>query len=132
MHFLENDQVVIKGVRFLGATLWTDFRMQGSPELGMHYARERMNDFRCIAKQRNPWQRFVPETAYRMHQQSRRFVDTALRSEPIETIVVTHHLPHAGSIPPRFAGDLLSAAYASDLRTDRRAPARALGARAHA
>ena len=46
VHLLENDQVVIDGVRFLGATLWTDFRIQGSPELAMHHARERMNDFR--------------------------------------------------------------------------------------
>jgi Icc-related predicted phosphoesterase len=115
VHFLENDQVIIDGVRFLGATLWTDFRIQGSSELAMHHARERMNDFRYIAKQRNPWQRFVPETAYRMHQQSREFLDTALKSDPIKTVVVTHHLPYARSIPSRFEGDLLNASYASDL-----------------
>ncbi len=115
VHFLENDQVVIDRFRFLGATLWTDFRIQSSPELGMHHARERMNDFRYIAKQRNPWQRFVPETAFRMHQQSRQFIDTALTSDPIPTVVVTHHLPHARSIPSRFERDLLNAAYASDL-----------------
>lgn len=115
VHFLENDQVNIGGVRFLGATLWTDFRIHGSPALAMHHARAGMNDFRYIAKQRNPWQRFVPETAYRMHQQSREFLDTALKSDPIKTVVVTHHLPYARSIPSRFEGDLLNAAYASDL-----------------
>ena len=81
----------------------------------MFNARERMNDYRQIAKQRNPWQRFVPETAYRMHQTSRLFIDAALSSDPIKTVVITHHLPHARSIPPRFKGDLLNAAYASDL-----------------
>ena len=115
VHFLENDSVVIDGVRFLGATLWTDYRIEGHPELAMFHARERMNDYRLIAKQRNPWQRFVPETAFRMHQQSRRFIDTALKADPIKTVVVTHHLPHAKSIPSRFKGDLLNAAYASDL-----------------
>ena len=50
-----------------------------------------------------------------MHQDSRRFIDTALRADSIKTVVVTHHLPHAKSIPPRFKGDLLNAAYASDL-----------------
>ncbi|MHA6688772.1 metallophosphoesterase, partial [Mesorhizobium sp. A556] len=115
VHFLENEFVVIDSVRFIGATLWTDYRIEGHRELAMFNARERMNDHKQIAKQRNPWQRFVPETAYSMHRDSRRFIDTALRADPITTIVVTHHLPHARSVPPRFKGDLLNAAYASDL-----------------
>jgi len=115
VHFLENDFVVIHGVRFIGATLWTDYRIDGHQELAMMHARERMNDYRKIAHQRNPWQRFVPETAYRMHVVSRRFIETALKADPITTVVVTHHLPHARSIPSRFRDDLLNAAYASDL-----------------
>ena len=50
-----------------------------------------------------------------MHQQSRQFIETALKSDAINTVVVTHHLPHARSIPSRFEGDSLNAAYASDL-----------------
>lgn len=115
VHFLENDIAVIDGVRFIGATLWTDYRIEGHPEVAMFHARERMNDYRQIARQRNPWQRFVPETAHRMHQQSRLFIETALKADPTKTVVVTHHLPHAKSVPSRFRGDLLNAAYASDL-----------------
>jgi hypothetical protein len=115
VHFLENDITVIDGVRFIGATLWTDYRIEGHPEVAMFHARERMNDYRQIARQNHPWQRFVPETAYRMHQQSRLFIEESLRAERIPTVVVTHHLPHPRSIPGRFAGDLLNAAYASDL-----------------
>ncbi|QPC91612.1 metallophosphoesterase [Mesorhizobium sp. INR15] len=115
VHFLENGSVVIDGVRFIGATLWTDYRIEGHPEVAMYHARERMNDYKQIAKQRNPWQRFVPEAAFRMHQDSRRFIDTALKADRIATVVVTHHLPHTKSIPSRFKGDLLNAAYASDL-----------------
>lgn len=29
VHFLDNDEVVIDGVRFIGSTLWTDFRLFG-------------------------------------------------------------------------------------------------------
>jgi hypothetical protein len=36
-------------------------------------------------------------------------------SPPNRTISPAHDLPHAGSIPERFKGDLLNAAYASDL-----------------
>lgn len=115
IHFLENDAAVVDGVRFVGATLWTDYRIEGDPAVAMFHARERMNDYRQIAKQRKPWQRFVPETAYRMHQQSRLFIETALKDNPAKTVVVTHHLPHARSVPASFHGDLLNAAYASDL-----------------
>ena len=30
VHFLENNNVVLGGVRFLGATLWTDFMLEGA------------------------------------------------------------------------------------------------------
>jgi hypothetical protein len=50
-----------------------------------------------------------------MHQQSRLFIETPLKADPVKTAVVTHHLPHAKSIPSRFRGDLLNAASASDL-----------------
>ncbi|WP_434722774.1 metallophosphoesterase [Mesorhizobium sp. RIZ17] len=115
VHFLENQAVIIDGVRFLGATLWTDYRIMGHQRLAMMYAKDRMNDYRQIALQRNPWQRFLPETAYGLHQQSKRFIEVALRSSNIPTVVVTHHLPHQSSIPRRFTRDLLNAAYASDL-----------------
>ena len=115
MHFLENDSVTIDSVRFIGATLWTDFRIEGNPEFAMAHARERMNDYRQIAWQTKPWQRFLPCHACRLHQDSRRFIATALQSEPVTTVVVTHHLPHPLSLPSRFQGDALNAAYASDL-----------------
>ncbi|MEP9373586.1 metallophosphoesterase [Mesorhizobium sp. KR1-2] len=115
VHFLENEAVIINGVRFLGATLWTDFRIQGAPEAAMDHARRRMNDYRQISWQRNPWKRFLPLHAYRIHQESRAFLDAELSSSPSPTVVVTHHLPHPRSLPGLFKGDLTNAAFASDL-----------------
>src|SRR5690606_7398172 len=94
---------------------WTDYRIEGHQRLAMSHARERMNDYRRIALQRNPWKRFLPQDACRMHHVSRQFIQTALKAEEIFAVVVTHHLPHVRSIPERFDGDLLNAAYASDL-----------------
>ena len=115
VHFLENDVVNICGVRFLGATLWTDYRIEGQQHLAMSHARRRMNDHQRIALQLKPWKRFVPEAAYRFHQDSRLFLAAALTADPMTTVVVTHHAPHRNSIPERLRGDLLNAAYASDL-----------------
>lgn len=132
VHFLENDTVTIAGVRFFGTTLWTDFRIEKSPEWAMANARERMNDYRAIAWRKKPWQRFLPFHAQRMHQESRRFIETALKADSVTTVVVTHHLPHARSIPPRFQGDPLNAAYASDLSSVIEAGAPALWVHGHA
>lgn len=116
IHFLENDSVVIGGTRFLGATLWTDYQVEGQQDAAMRYARDRMNDYRQIAEQKKPWSRFVPQVAFRMHEQSRLFIDRALKAEPIKTVVVTHHLPHPRSLPAQSKGDPINAAYVSDLR----------------
>lgn len=115
VYFLENDAVTIGGIRFLGATLWTDFQIGGAPEAAMDHARRRMNDYRQIALQKKPWKRFLPVHAYRLHQDSKAFLARELKSSPSPTVVVTHHLPHLRSVPERFKGDPTNAAYASDL-----------------
>lgn len=50
IHFLENDAVIINGIRFLGARLWTDFEFFGSSmrSQAMRLAGNCMNDFRLI------------------------------------------------------------------------------------
>jgi Icc-related predicted phosphoesterase len=115
VRFLENEEVTIRVVRYIGATLWTDFRIEGPPEPAMDYARTRMNDYRKIAWQKEPWQRFLPLHAYRLHQDSRAVISSRLDENPLPTVVVTHHLPHPCSVPGRFKGDLTKAAHASDL-----------------
>lgn len=131
VHFLENEAIIIDGVRFLGATLWTDFRLQEIPEAAMDHARGRMNDHREISWQKNPWKRFLPVHAYRLHQDSRDFLERELNSNPMSTVVVTHHLPNARSLPERFKGDLTNAAYASDLSHVLEAGAPALWVHGH-
>ena len=67
----------------------------------MRHARERMNDYRRIAILRAPRQRFVPEAAARLYQDLRRFIADVLSAASIHTVVVSHHLPHAASLPDR-------------------------------
>ncbi|MBP0437981.1 metallophosphoesterase [Tianweitania sediminis] len=125
VHFLENGSASLGGITFVGATLWTDFRIEGHRLLAMAHARERMNDYRKISLRRKPWQRFLPESAARLHQDSRSFIAAALRSAGGPFVVVTHHLPLKASLSAEHEGDLLNAAYASDLSEilDESAPA---------
>ncbi|ODU50604.1 MAG: hypothetical protein ABS92_02580 [Thiobacillus sp. SCN 63-374] len=120
VHVLEKGSVVIRGVRFLGATLWTDF---GSwhPDL-VRNASWRMRDYSQITahqwfrvKTNQAWfkhcclragmsldsileaiteERFHPAIAYQAHQRAVAWLTHALQSRfPGPTLVVTHHAP---------------------------------------
>jgi Icc-related predicted phosphoesterase len=118
VHLLENDIVILNGVRFIGCSLWTDYRLFGEHNLpaAMRAAATGLNDHKRIKWSKEPWQRFRPQEALLLHKRSRAFVETAL-VEPLEgaTVVVTHHAPHPGSLHARYQNDLLSAAFVSDL-----------------
>lgn len=116
VHFLDDDVVNIGGVRFVGATLWTDFELMGMRPLAMQHAHGAMNDYRAISWRKEPWERFLPRHTYEMHVKSRRFLADALRiPHDGPTVVVTHHCPHPLSVHPKYRGDLLNAAFCSDL-----------------
>ena len=115
IHVLNDDQVVIDGVRFLGSILWTDFALFGEADkfFAMQQARQQMTDFSII---QNNGQRFTPEDAIRLHTASRDWL-TVMLAEPFDgkTVVVTHHAPSSQSVHPRYANDLLTPAFASKL-----------------
>ncbi len=118
IYLLENDEVVVGNVRFVGATLWTDYALfgEGYVPLAMHAAADGLNDHRRITWMKEPWARFHPQEALGLHKRSRGFIETA-SAKPFTgaTVVVTHHAPHPRSIHPRYGDDLLSAAFVSDL-----------------
>ena len=115
IHMLDDSQIVIDGIRFLGSILWADFTLFGEADkfLSMQTARRRMPDFSII---RNHGQQFTPEDAIRLHTASRDWL-TAMLAEPFDgkTVVVTHHAPSFKSVHPRYARDLLTPAFASNL-----------------
>ncbi|CDZ39060.1 Metallophosphoesterase [Neorhizobium galegae bv. officinalis] len=118
VHMLENRSVVIAGVRFLGATLWTDFELYGNQELAMSAASIGMNDYRFITSrdaQGRP-RRFTPEITLGLHRGSRAWLEQTL-ALPFEgpTIVVTHTAPHEMSVAEEFRGDPLTPAFCSNL-----------------
>ena len=123
--FLEADAIDLGGVRFLGCSLWTDFDLLG-PEnnaAALRLAKSNMNDYHCIKITRTAelfWvhsKYLVPALTLSRHHGSVQWLESKLEpgGDPSKTVIVTHHAPHPKSIPTRFAAELLSAAYASDL-----------------
>jgi Calcineurin-like phosphoesterase len=103
--------------RFIGATLWTDFRLYGTPTASMQIAQEQLDDFQAIKIERGYKLRALrPSDTARLHTVSVAF----LREEfdrPFDgtTVVITHHAPSPQSIAPRFRDEPLNAAFASNL-----------------
>ena len=115
IHVLNDDRIVIDGVRFLGSILWTDFALFGEADkyFAMQTARQQMADFSIIQNHGRP---FTPEDAIRLHSASRGWLASML-AQPFDgkTVVVTHHAPSSRSVHPRYAADLLTPAFASNL-----------------
>lgn len=126
VRLLENDAVVISGVRFLGCTLWTDFALFEEAERNVRAMEEagmKMGDFRRIMAGRrnggygkNKLIPFAPTMARERHLASRAWLEGELaRPHDGPTVVVTHHAPSARSLTYQEPTWLLDAAYASNL-----------------
>ena len=115
IHVLDRNVFEIDGVRFLGTTLWTDFRLNGEGEtwFSRQKARRGIDDFMAI---RNGDRRFTPEDSVQLHETGKTWLVSELRNTfNGPTIVVTHHLPATPSIASQYKNDPLNPAFASRL-----------------
>jgi predicted phosphodiesterase len=116
VYLLDNDEVVVDGVRFLGATLWTDFKLFGDDTKldAMHAGEQGLQDFILIREGRLGY--FSADHSVKLHEQSLAWLIDKL-DEPFDgkTVVVTHHLPSMLSVVERFKEEVLAACFASNL-----------------
>lgn len=111
---LSNDAVYGDGIRFLGATMWTDFGLYGTDHLSEMAAQREMNDYKQILLTNARTLR--AEDTRRLHLESRYWLSEKLR-EPFDgkTVVITHHAPSEMSVHPRYRNHELTPAYAARL-----------------
>ena len=136
--YLTNSATEFEGITILGTCLYTDFCLYGEKhrEGCMAYAKKYMNDFklpmlrehRKYTLTKEGWDRknlrnaevsvrpfTTNDHAYYFHY-SLNFLKeklTELNGKPV--IIVTHHAPSPHSISQQYEGDLLNAAFASNL-----------------
>ena len=112
---LDCEEVRIGGVRFLGATLWTDFRIAGEGEARAAAAREAERFMRDFSVVRMGEARFTPEASAALFARHAAWLAARLAEpHPGPTVVITHHAPSPKSIHPRFEGSPLNACFVSD------------------
>lgn len=137
VHVLHRDAIVLGGVRFLGATLWTDFSLpvaegdsvgglaQSNVGRALAAANGGLNDFRRIEvlspvmrgeQQRSVRRLLTAEDTLAKHWVDRDWLRRELESpHDGPTVVVSHHAPHADSVAAKYRGDWLTPAFVSDL-----------------
>jgi 3',5'-cyclic AMP phosphodiesterase CpdA len=142
LHYLNNAALVDPhgNWRVLGTTLWTDFGLYGADEASraasIAAAERAMLDFRGLIQVAWPARAddatacadlprdFTPADTLALHARARAWLESEL-AKPFDgkTIVVTHHAPHRRSLAERYANDLVSGGFVSDLTSLVRAPA---------
>ncbi|TWC71041.1 metallophosphoesterase family protein [Herbaspirillum sp. SJZ099] len=118
VRLLNRSETVIGGVRFLGATLWTDYALFGEEkrQAAMAAAEPVMLDYRRIQVEDGGLHPMTPDDTVRLHRADRAWLAEKLET-PFDgrTVVVTHMAPSLRSVATRYAQDLVSAAFSSNL-----------------
>lgn len=117
VQLLDDSATEVAGVRFLGTTLWTDFRLFGegeSRQVAEQAAARFMRDFQRIRIRDDGQDLLTPQASARLFAQHAAWLQRAL-DEPFDgpTVVISHHAPSPRSVHPRFAGSPVNACFVS-------------------
>lgn len=117
--YLENNYKIIDDIVFIGATLWTDFKLYGeSFQLwDMQNSVKYMNDYKYNHYEDNGELRLLrPEDTLDMFNKSFEFIrDTVKKFSDKKVVIITHHAPSIKSIHAKYLNGFSNACYASNL-----------------
>jgi Icc-related predicted phosphoesterase len=120
--FLERDEVIVEGVKFVGGTLWTDMNKQdpmtrhlGPTVMGPDFNKIKKERFYAGAdsKATGEYARVHADDFLKVHLDTRAFIfQKAKKTEGIrKLVVVTHMAPCFKSIDPYFVDDYIANGY---------------------
>lgn len=122
VHVLDCDDIVLDGVRFLGATGWTDYKALGDPATAARTAQNSMTDFKQIRTA--SYHRVKPNDFADLAFATYAWLEEKLAT-PFAgpTVVISHHAPSLRSLKTNpHAGGPLDAAYANSWESLLRSP----------
>lgn len=116
---LERSEHIHDGVRFLGCTLWADYRLfEEGPQrdLGVDMATRLIRDFSHIRISPDFPELFTPAISQLIYLQTVAWLDDCFRRDSsTPTVVISHFAPTRSSIAPMFADSPINASFVSDL-----------------
>jgi predicted phosphodiesterase len=106
-------EFTLDGVRFLCATLWTDFELHGPLRNVKHAIEKGLNDFRYIRLKNRDYSKIKVEDVSSVHQKDLKWILNKL-NDTFEgpQVIVTHHAPtervlvHTGPLNAAYASNL--------------------------
>ena len=111
--------LLFTGIVFIGATLWTDFKLYGEDFQiwDMQNAIKYMNDYRYNHYENDEMIRLLrPEDTLNMFNKSFEFIkNTVEKFKDKKIVVITHHAPSIKSIHSKYLNGYANACYASNL-----------------
>ena len=118
IHFLEKDMVVIDGVAFIGATLWTNLNKR-DPLACMSITSE-VNDYNAIKNSNRKFGykvlKLAPINTLEDFDRALESIEQLIEIPAEKVVVVTHHAPCSLSIDPKYVNKVVANyAYYSDL-----------------
>lgn len=109
---LDCDEWIFNGVRFLGATSWTDYSATGNKPVASFEAQQEMTDFKAIRA--GNYHRVRPVDFVKRNDKARQWLrDRLAESFDGPTVVVTHHAPSMLSLEKTETVNHLDAAFAN-------------------
>jgi Icc-related predicted phosphoesterase len=110
---LENDTLDIGGLRFLGCTLWTDFRALGEHlrEPAMTLGSRLLNDYEVVSR---GTRKLDTADTERRCLESVLWLARSIADSDRPTVIVTHHPPTLATLRPTLEGRLLGAVIHND------------------
>jgi len=118
---LDPGAITVDGIRFIGATLWTDFLLKGvAGEAWAHLeVGSSLSDFTGAIRHHGGQDGlFATRECARRHAEDRAFIESELEEAErsgLTPVVITHHAPSPKCIRPWFEGSRLNPGFASDL-----------------
>jgi len=122
---LDRNVIDFCGVRFIGATLWTDYRLFSGddPHEEMYSKVEALRgipdfDGRIQTKDEEGERAISPTDTQRWHMETREWLTEILNKQLLsKTVVISHHAPSAKSIGKMYQNSPYSPAFASNIES---------------
>ncbi len=118
VHFLQKTALYADGVRYIGATLWSNIPLEHQI-----YVQKSMNDYNLILRSKHTPKLIDVTDTIAVHKDHKAWLEAELeRDDKTQTVVLTHHLPCEKLIAPKYGKSPINHGFFSDCESLIRAP----------
>lgn len=116
LEILDNRTIEYQGIRFIGTTLWSDFKLYEpriTTTVAMELANNQILDYKTII---GKYGKLMPSETLELHNVAINFIETELKKLYFgKTVVISHFCPHPKSIDVKYEDEPLNGYFCSNL-----------------